>query len=83
MDGAEGAHRGEARVTTRKAYKVMGMTCGGCASSVTRALSARFPDSEPEVRLREGIVLLSGEPPVEQVRGAVEEAGFDFGGAVD
>lgn len=62
-------------------YKVAGMTCGGCVSSVQRAVSAALPDTRVEVSLDEGEVSVDGDHDAAAVRTAIEDAGFDFGGA--
>ncbi len=61
-------------------YKVDGMTCGGCASAVTKALQRLSPQLEVEVTLDGGRVLVKGEHEESEVKGAVEDAGFDFAG---
>jgi len=60
-------------------YKVIGMTCGGCAKSVTNAILDAAPEAEVEVNLDEKTVSVNGagEPTVKQ---AVEDAGFEFSG---
>ena len=62
-------------------YKVSGMTCGGCARSVTNAILAQDAQAKVDVDLPSGIVSVSGNLPAEKVKEAVEGAGFDFGGA--
>ena len=62
-------------------YKVDGMTCGGCVSSVERALSAALPAAQIEVSLEAGEVRVEGDHEASAVKTAVEDAGFDFGGA--
>lgn len=71
-----------------QSYKVDGMTCGGCAASVEKAIRAVNADLAVSVDLEAGRVTLSGseaalaqtsEAAVEQ---AVEDAGFDFGGRI-
>ncbi|EWY42289.1 heavy metal transporter [Skermanella stibiiresistens SB22] len=61
-------------------YKVSGMTCGGCARSVTNAIVAKDPAAKVEVDLAAGIVAVDGALSAETVKDAVEDAGFDFGG---
>lgn len=61
-------------------YKVEGMTCGGCAASVTKAIQRLSPALEVEVKLEGGRVTVKGEHDEAQVKQAVEEAGFDFAG---
>ena len=60
-------------------YKVDGMTCGGCASSLTKAIEAVNSDADVKVDLEAGTVSVAGldEATMNQV---VEDAGFDFGG---
>ncbi|ANC91253.1 copper chaperone [Azospirillum humicireducens] len=62
------------------AYKVDGMTCGGCARSVSNAIIKAAPDAAVTVDLATGTVLVDGGIAAEVVRQAVEAAGFDFGG---
>ncbi|PWC87829.1 heavy metal transporter [Azospirillum sp. TSH100] len=62
------------------AYKVDGMTCGGCARSVSNAITKAAPDAVVTVDLATGTVLVDGDIPVELVQQAVEAAGFDFCG---
>ncbi|MCG5055394.1 MAG: heavy-metal-associated domain-containing protein [Myxococcales bacterium] len=60
--------------------KVEGMTCGGCVASVTRALQAVSGVKDVKVQLAPGQAdvtfdeMLVDEP---QLRGAIEDAGFD------
>lgn len=68
-------------VTMADAYKVDGMTCGGCARSVSNAITKAAPDAAVTVDLATGTVLVDGGVPADVVRQAVEAAGFDFGGA--
>lgn len=67
--------------TMADAYKVDGMTCSGCARSVSNAITKAAPDAAVTVDLATGTVLVDGDIPPELVRQAVEAAGFDFGGA--
>ena len=60
-------------------YKVDGMTCGGCARSVTNAITKLAPNARVEVDLPTGIVTVDGAD-ADAVKDAVEGAGFDFGG---
>jgi copper chaperone len=63
-----------------KKYKVGGMTCGGCAGSVTRAIMAIEPNANVELDLQTGIVSIEGIEDDEAVGQAVQDAGFVFGG---
>lgn len=62
-------------------YRVQGMTCGGCARSVSAAIEAAIPGTKVEVELDGGKVKVTGEHRGEAVRDAVEDAGFEFAGA--
>ncbi len=61
-------------------YSVEGMTCGGCAASVTKAIQASLPGVEVEIDLEAKQVKVSPEGYDAKVQTAVEEAGFQFGG---
>jgi copper chaperone len=63
-------------------YKVGGMTCGGCARSVTNAIVKAAPAAKVTVDLSGGTVTVDGGIPTDAVRHAIETAGFDFGGPV-
>ncbi|HTH15709.1 MAG TPA: heavy-metal-associated domain-containing protein [Magnetospirillum sp.] len=56
------------------------MTCGGCARSVETAIKAVAPGATVSVDLAAKAVAVEGAT-AEQVKKAVDEAGFDFGGA--
>ncbi|MEW9897341.1 heavy-metal-associated domain-containing protein [Chitinivorax sp. PXF-14] len=60
--------------------KVSGMSCGGCVSSVTKALKAVPGVSEVEVELASGAVHVTfdaSQAGAEALRQAVEDAGYD------
>jgi copper chaperone len=61
-------------------YRVEGMTCGGCANSVTKAIKAVAPDAKVDVDLEAKLVAVDGLDNVDIIRKAVEDAGFDFAG---
>ncbi len=61
-------------------YKVDGMTCDGCARSVTNAITKLAPNAKVTVDLPTGAVSVDGAA-AELVKSAVENAGFDFMGA--
>ena len=64
-------------------YPVTGMTCSHCVNSVTAEVS-RIPGvSEVGVDLAAGTVTVTSAAPVdrEAVRAAVDEAGYELGGA--
>jgi copper chaperone len=59
--------------------KVGGMTCGGCVNSVTRILKALPGVRAAEVSLERGEARISFDPAlasVTQIRGAIEDAGY-------
>lgn len=60
-------------------YKVEGMTCGGCAASITRALRAADADAKIDVDFESGTVSVEGIDAA-KVQAVVEGAGFDFVG---
>ncbi|WP_029008199.1 heavy-metal-associated domain-containing protein [Azospirillum halopraeferens] len=60
-------------------FRVDGMTCGGCARSVTNAIVKLVPQARVEVDLPSGTVAVDGASD-DEVQRAVESAGFDFRG---
>ena len=60
--------------------KVTGMTCSGCASSVTRAIAAVAPGAAVKVDLPSGVVAIDGAAPKAAVIAAIEDAGYDVTG---
>ncbi|MCC3764613.1 heavy-metal-associated domain-containing protein [Glycomyces sp. TRM65418] len=63
-------------------YVVKGMTCGHCAGSVTQELSALPGVKGVDVALETGKVTVTSETALqeEQVREAVDEAGYELVG---
>jgi copper chaperone len=57
--------------------KVDGMTCGGCAQSVTRAVEAVPAVERALVDLAAGEVSVEGAADEGAVRQAIEDAGYD------
>ena len=66
-----------------RTYRVNGMTCGHCRSSVIEEVS-EIPGVElVEVDLEQGLLSVSGDGyDDEQVSAAVAEAGYELAGAV-
>jgi len=62
-------------------YKVGGMTCQGCARSVTNAITRVAADARVMVDLGARTVTIDGAVGADAVRKAVEAAGFEFLGA--
>ena len=60
-------------------YKVNGMTCGGCAKSVSFAIESAAPGATVNVDLGAKTVLVKGAD-MAAVKQAVEDAGFEFVG---
>lgn len=58
---------------------VQGMTCGGCAKSVERAINELTGISSVAVDWQAGQVVVSHDDTVSQadIIGAIEDAGFD------
>ena len=71
----------ENEMTEQAEYKVDGMTCGGCVASVTRALEKALPSVKIEVELEPGTARIEGSHEASAVERAIEDAGFEFGGA--
>ncbi len=63
-------------------YVVKGMTCGHCAGSVTQEISALPGVEGVDVALETGKVTAKSEaaPTEDQVREAVDEAGYELVG---
>jgi copper chaperone len=61
-------------------FAVSGMTCGHCVSSVTEEVSALSGVTEVTVDLASGRLTVTSAAPLqsEQVRTAVEEAGYEL-----
>ncbi|MBK3776154.1 heavy-metal-associated domain-containing protein [Azospirillum aestuarii] len=62
------------------AFKVPGMTCGGCAASVRRALGAVAGVEDVQIDLDSKDVRISGAPSADALRTALEKAGFEAEG---
>ncbi len=57
--------------------KVEGMTCGGCAASVKRALQALDAHADVNVDLAAKTVKVATAAQLDAVKAAVEDAGYD------
>jgi copper chaperone CopZ len=60
--------------------KVEGINCGGCVSSIKKALAVVAPGAEVEVDIPGGKVKVSGSPDRSKVVAAIEDAGYDVTG---
>ena len=63
-----------------KTYRVEGMTCEGCARAVTAAVRKQVPNAFVEVDVTMGMVRVGANARENEVRQAVERAGFTWGG---
>jgi copper chaperone CopZ len=63
-------------------YTVNGMTCGHCISAVTEELSRLPGVHDVQVELTTGAVTVTsdGPLPIDEVRVAVDEAGYELAG---
>lgn len=63
-------------------YTVNGMTCGHCISAVTEELSRLPGVHDVQVELPTGAVIVTsdGPLPIDEVRVAVDEAGYELAG---
>ncbi len=62
-------------------YRVGGMTCQGCARSVSAAIARAAPSAKIEIDVGGGVVAIEGAAGADAVKKAVEAAGFEFLGA--
>lgn len=65
-------------------FKVAGMSCGHCQAAVTKALQGVAGVSRAEVDLERGEARVTYDPgrvSIENLRAAVEEAGYEVVGA--
>jgi copper chaperone len=62
-------------------YRVDGMTCEGCVRAVTIAIRGSDPAAFVQVDLRGGTVSVAGAATDDQVRQAIERAGYDYRGS--
>ena len=61
-------------------FSVLGMTCQGCANSVTNAIKAAAPGSEITVDLEAKRMTVDGCDDSSTIAQAVDDAGFEFAG---
>lgn len=66
-------------------YHVTGMTCGHCVSAVTAELTALPGVRDVTAELETGAVTVTsdGPLPIDRVRNAVDEAGYQLTGGPD
>lgn len=61
----------------RQAFRVTGMTCGGCVRAITNAIKARAPSASVDVDLANGIVTVDEADPG-AVAAAITDAGYEI-----
>ncbi|WP_030710681.1 heavy-metal-associated domain-containing protein [Streptomyces sp. NRRL F-2580] len=74
----------ETDTQTTAVYRVTGMTCGHCEGAVTNEISALEGVSTVKAVAATGEVTVVSAAPLadEDVRAAVDEAGYEFAGQV-
>ncbi|MEU9160211.1 cation transporter [Streptomyces sp. NPDC048424] len=74
----------ETDTQTTTVYRVTGMTCGHCEGAVTNEISALAGVSTVKAVAATGEVTVVSAAPLadEDVRAAVDEAGYEFAGQV-
>ena len=65
-----------------RTFVVKGMSCNHCKASVEKAARALPGVKAAEADVAKGTLAVEGEVDAEALRRAVEEAGFEFGGAL-
>ena len=68
--------------TVTTVFAVEGMSCGHCERTVTAGLAALPGVDDVLANAREGRVTVSGEVDEDEVRAAVDRAGFTFAGRI-
>jgi len=56
--------------------KIEGMTCGGCANAITRAVTAADPAAKLDIDVAAKIVKVESAQGAERVQSIIEAAGF-------
>lgn len=57
--------------------KVDGMTCGGCAKAVEKAVTRTDPQAKVDVDLANGAVRIESAKPAAEFAAAIEAAGYE------
>lgn len=68
-------------MTNTSTYKVVGMTCDHCVSSVQSEVSTIDGVTDVDVDLATGQVTVSSDTPLDPaaIRAAIDEAGYELG----
>ncbi len=64
-----------------QSYLVKGMTCEGCVRAVSNAIERAIPGASVKVDLASGKVTVEGGGDEKTIAQAIDDAGFEFGGA--
>lgn len=57
-------------------FKVSDMTCGHCASAISRAVAAVDKNARLDVRIQQKLVRVDSEAPVADLVEAIQDAGY-------
>ncbi|HEF4744418.1 TPA: heavy-metal-associated domain-containing protein [Burkholderia multivorans] len=57
-------------------FEVQDMTCGGCASAITRAVTSADPAAKLDIDVAAKIVKVESAQGAERVQAVIEAAGF-------
>jgi copper chaperone len=63
---------------TTSTYTVTGMTCAHCVASVTEEVTAVTGVTDMTIDLESGALTVTGDASAEDVKAAVEEAGYQL-----
>lgn len=58
-------------------FNVTGMTCGGCAKAITKAIERLDPQATVKVDVSGGKVSVSSDAPMTKIAEVIEAAGFE------
>lgn len=57
-------------------FEVNDMTCGHCASAITKAVQATTPDAQLDIKLDTHRVLVNGATDANAIEAAIRDAGY-------
>lgn len=57
-------------------FNVPDMTCGHCASTITKAVKSEDPDAKVEISLSNHLVNVESELPKDEIAQRITEAGY-------
>jgi copper chaperone CopZ len=64
-----------------RTYRVAGMSCEGCVTSLTKAVRKRAPELDFRVQLQPGAIVVHGDHAPELIAQAIAAAGFAMEGS--